>query len=77
MTISGPHDGCRLLEALGIDTNRLTKAVITIELDDAVRVDCTRLLGFDANKDTLNYITETYEVTLRQQEERDGASRTP
>jgi L-fucose mutarotase/ribose pyranase (RbsD/FucU family) len=60
----GPRQGAKLLEALGIDTKNLVKAVITVEVDSIVMVECVRHGSWDEESEEYKKIAETYGVTL-------------
>jgi len=61
-TYGGPGEGARLLEALGIDTKYMLKAVITISVDSLVTIECTRHAQWNDDAKAYDTIKERYKV---------------
>ena len=77
--ICGPQEGAKLLQMLGIDTDKLCKAVITIAVDSIVTIETERFGEWDAETEDYKRIADTYGVVLLEPKDTkpDGPSPTP
>lgn len=64
--------GAKLLEALGIETSRVFKAVITIEVNDVIRVEVSRWAEAPGSR-AIESIQESYFVSATKRKEPEAA----
>lgn len=64
--IANHLDGAALLNAIGVDTRYVRKAIITIELNAPVIVTTERYGEFKQGDEALEVIRDRYEVTLKE-----------